>query len=85
MEYRQPGDDCTAYGYEEQTAAVMMSFQREYAESYEWLVEVFRDWAFTFFSSFLFYQDYDRLDENERNLYRQGMAAFGGVAPTYSS
>ena len=63
--------------------AVVMSFQREYAESYDWLVEVFRDWAFTFFSSFLYYQDYDRLDENERNLYRQGMAAFGGVAPTY--
>lgn len=63
--------------------AVMMSFQKEYAEPYEWLVEVFRDWAFTFFSSFLYYQDYDRLDENERNLYRQGIAAFGGVAPTY--
>ena len=25
--------------------AVMMSFQKEYAEPYEWLVEVFRDWA----------------------------------------
>ena len=37
----------------------MMSFQREYAESYDWLVE------------------------NERSLYSQGMAAFGGVAPTY--
>ena len=39
--------------------AVMMSFQREYAESYDWL------------------------DKNERSLYRQGMLAFGGVAPTY--
>ncbi|MDU4958042.1 MAG: hypothetical protein E6X33_09170, partial [Agathobacter rectalis] len=27
--------------------------------------------------------DYDRLDENERNLYRQGMAVLGGIAPTY--
>lgn len=61
----------------------MMSFQREYAEPYDWLVEVFRDWAFTFFSNFLYYQDYDKLDENEQNLYRQGMAAFSGVAPTY--
>ena len=25
--------------------AVMMSFQKEYAEPYEWLVEVFRDWS----------------------------------------
>lgn len=63
--------------------AVLMSFQKEYAESYDWLVTVFRDWAFTFFSSFLYYQDYDRLDENERNLYRQGIAVFGGIAPTY--
>ena len=63
--------------------AVMMSFQKEYAERYDWLVEVFRDWAFTFFSSFLYYQDYDHLGEAERNLYRMGMAAFGGVAPTY--
>lgn len=63
--------------------AVMMSFQKEYAERYDWLVEVFRDWAFTFFSSFLYYQDYERLNESERNLYRMGMAAFGGVAPTY--
>ena len=61
----------------------MMSFQREYAESYDWLVEVFRDWAFTFFSSFLYYQGYDKLDENERSLYRQGMAALSRVAPTY--
>ena len=63
--------------------AVTMSFQKEYAERYDWLVTVFRDWAFTFFSSFLYYEDYDRLDENERNLYRQGMAVFGGIAPTY--
>lgn len=63
--------------------AVLMSFQKEYAESYDLLVTVFKDWAFTFYSSFLYYQDYDRLDENERNLYRQGMAVFGGIAPTY--
>ena len=31
----------------------------------------------------MYYQDYDKLDGNERSLYRQGMAAFGGVAPTY--
>ena len=39
--------------------AVLMSFQKEYAERYDWLVTVFRDWAFTFFSSFLYYQDYE--------------------------
>ena len=53
----------------------MMSFQREYAESYDWLVEVFCDWAFTFFSSFLYYQNYDKLDENERNRNSSGRSA----------
>ena len=36
--------------------AVMMSFQKEYAERYDWLVTLFKDWAFTFMSSFLYYQ-----------------------------
>lgn len=63
--------------------AVNMSFQREYAERYDWLVTQFKDWAFTFVSSFLYYEDYDKVDETTRDLYRQGMAAFGGVAPTY--
>ena len=42
--------------------AVLMSFQREYAERYDWLVTLFKDWAFTFMSSFLYYQDFDMLD-----------------------
>ena len=63
--------------------AVMMSFQKEYAERYDWLVTLFKDWAFTFMSSFLYYQDFDMLDNIQKQLYRQGMAAFGGIAPTY--
>lgn len=63
--------------------AVMMSFQKEYAERYDWLVTLFKDWAFTFMSSFLYYQDFDILDDMQKQLYRQGMAAFGGIAPTY--
>lgn len=60
-----------------------MSFQREYAENYDWLLTQFKDWAFTFTASYLYYEDYDTLDEPTRDLYRQGMAAFGGIAPTY--
>ena len=63
--------------------AVMMSFQKEYAERYDWLVTLFKDWAFTFMSCFLYYQDFDMLDNMQKQLYRQGMAAFGGIAPTY--
>lgn len=63
--------------------AVIMSFQKEYAERYDWLVTLFKDWAFTFMSSFLYYQDFDMLDDTQKQLYRQGMTAFGGIAPTY--
>jgi hypothetical protein len=63
--------------------ALNMSFQREYSERYDWMLTQFKDWAFTYCSSFLYYEDYDRLDDTTRNLYREGMAAFGGIAPTY--
>jgi hypothetical protein len=63
--------------------AFKMCLQREYSERYDWLLTQFKDWAFTLYSSLLYYEDYDKVDETTRNLYRQGMAAFGGIAPTY--
>ena len=63
--------------------ALNLCFQREYVERYDWLLTQLKDFAFTFLSSYMFYADYDSLDEDTRNLYRQGMAAFGGIAPTY--
>lgn len=72
-----------AMTFADQSMAMSMSLQREYAERYDWLVGQFRDWAFTFVTSFLYYEDYDSIDEITRDLYRQGMTAFGGIAPTY--
>lgn len=63
--------------------AVNMGFQKEYAERYDWIVKQFKDWAFTFFTSILYYEDFDRLDDTTKNLYRQSMAAFDRIAPTY--
>ena len=63
--------------------AVNMGFQREYAERYDLMKQQFTDWIFTFSTSILYYEDYDTIDEDGRNLYRQSMAAFEGVAPTY--
>jgi hypothetical protein len=63
--------------------AMNMSFQREYAERYDWLTTQFKDLAFSFLSSILYYEDYDTIDESTRDLYRHSMAAFGGIAPTY--
>ena len=44
---------------------------------------MFQDWSFTFLSSFLFYEDYDEMEEETRDIYRAGMAAFEGIAPEY--
>ena len=63
--------------------AVAMELQKEYAERYDWILKEFTDLAFTFMTSFLYYHDYDTIDEQTRSLYRQGISAFGGISPTY--
>ncbi len=63
--------------------AVAMELQKEYAERYDWILKEFTDLAFTFMTSFLYYLDYDTIDEQTRSLYRQGISAFGGISPTY--
>lgn len=63
--------------------AVNMSFQREYAERYEWLKQQFTDWAFNYATSMLYYEDYDTLNQETRLMMQQSIAAFGGIAPTY--
>ncbi len=65
--------------------AVNMSFQREYAERYDWLKQQFMDLAFTLTGCFLYYLDYDKMNDDQRGLYQKSMAAFGGIAPTYRS
>jgi len=72
-----------AMTFRNEPLAMNMSFQREYAEPYDWLLLQFKDWAFTFLSSMLYYEDFEKLDEPTKNLYRRGMSAFGGIAPTY--
>ncbi len=72
-----------AMTFREKPMAQQMCFMREYGERYAWLTAQFKDWAFAFCSSFLYYEDYDSLDEDTRDLYRLGMAAFDGIAPSY--
>ena len=56
------------------------SFQRGYAEPYEWLRDQFCDWA-TMLCAVRFY--FDERDETMRELDRRAMFAFGGIAPHY--
>lgn len=63
--------------------AVGLCLQPIYTERFDWLATQFRDWAFMLVSSALFYEDKDDIDDFTRDLYRQGVSAFGGKAPTY--
>ena len=71
-----------AMTFRKEPEAQVMCFMRNYAERYDWLEQTFQDWSFTFLSSFLFYEEDEEMDEDTRDIYRQGMAAFGGIAPT---
>ena len=70
--------------------AVNMSFQRQYAESYEWMKQVFTDWAFNSTTVFLYYNDYDRLElsfmltdeHNPLRLCKQCMKPFIASRPS---
>jgi hypothetical protein len=60
--------------------AVEMSFQRGYAEPYDWLKTQFKDWAFMFCASFMYYEETDPM---MADLHRQAISVFDGNVPTY--
>ena len=64
-----------ALTFRKEPEAQVMCFMRNYAERYDWLEQTFQDWSFTFLSSYLFYEDAEEMDEDTRDIYRQGMAA----------
>ena len=63
--------------------AMSMSFQREYAEPLDWIAKALKDMTFPFITSKYFYEKADVFDADEKKLMAQGVAAFGGIAPTY--
>lgn len=67
----------------DKSMAVSMSFQREYAEPYEWMKQQFTSWAFTYVTSMLYYEDYDKSNQETRLIMQQSISAFGGNPPTY--
>lgn len=67
--------------FSDEPMAKNMSFQRQYAEPYDWIAQQLKDWAFNLSTSFFYYND--PLDDDSRQLLRQSMKAFGGIAPTY--
>lgn len=63
--------------------AVSMSFQRQYAERYDWLKAQFRDWAFKAITCAFYYDKDEPLTEQNRIFMRQSIAVTPGNAPTY--
>ena len=63
--------------------AMSMSFQKEYAEPLDWIAKALKDMTFPFITSKYFYEEADAFDADEKRLMAQGVAAFGGIAPTY--
>ena len=63
--------------------AMNMGFQKEYAEPVEWIAKALKDLTFPFITSKYFYEHGDAFDADEKKLMAQGVAAFGGIAPTY--
>ena len=63
--------------------AMSMSFQKEYAEPVDWIAKALKDMTFPFITSKYFYEHGDAFDADEKKLMAQGVAAFGGFAPTY--
>lgn len=67
--------------FSDEPMAKNMSFRRQYAEPYDWVAQQLKDWAFNLSTSFFYYND--PLDDDSKQLLRQSMKAFGGIAPTY--
>ena len=72
-----------ALTFSEQPMAMNMSFQRQYAERYDWLAAQVKDWAFHLLTSFFYYEDNASLKDEAKKALHMSMAAFGGMAPTY--
>ena len=60
--------------------AIEMSYTKGYAEPYDWLFTQFKDWAFIFCASFMYYEETDPL---LAELHRKAISVFDGNVPTY--
>ena len=62
---------------------VTMSFQKEYAERYEWIARELADWAYTVYTSFIYYKEKDSFTDEQKYIIHKGLSAFGAISPTY--
>src|SRR5699024_7393132 len=72
-----------AMTFQEVPQAVSLSFMRDYGERYDWLVTVFRSFAFGLTAAFLYELDKDAASPQTLQLYNGGLARFEDNAPSY--
>ena len=70
-----------AMTFTDRETAVNMSFQRNYAEPYEWVKLQFVDWALLFTTTIFYYEN--NFEDKDRELYQQMMIAFSTSSPTH--
>ena len=66
-----------------ESMAFALCLQKLYAESLDWIKMQFKDWAFTFITSMLFYNDKATLTDEQKQLYQRSILVYDGIAPTY--
>ena len=81
FEMPQVEKDGLAMTFTDRETAVNMSFQRNYAESYEWVKTQFLDWALLFTTASLYYEN--SFEDKDKELYQQMMTVFSTNSPTY--
>ena len=84
MRWNISGDNtmmALAMTFTDRETAVNMSFQRNYAEPYEWVKTQFIDWALLFTTSTIYYEN--EFNDSEKEFYRQMMTVFNANSPTY--
>lgn len=72
-----------AMTFQSDPQAKAMSFMRNYGERYDWLCKLFKDWAFLALTTRFYMDDKKRDNPDTLALYRKGISAFEGNAPTY--
>lgn len=81
------GDDVStmaiAMTMSDRPLAMNLEFQRLYAERIDWIVRLFKDWAFIFITCFLYYNDKEHMTDMQKQTYQKSLSLFDGVAPTY--
>ena len=60
--------------------SVELTFEQGYSERYDWLRKQHKDWAFSFYASFMYCREDDPIMQE---VHHKAIAAFDGIAPTY--